>query len=61
MGELSSRLSMDKATVHRLVNTLNMPVMNQNKDTKRYSNSFKLLAMATGSRRNRNKENSRPI
>jgi DNA-binding IclR family transcriptional regulator len=46
IGELSSRLSMDKATVHRLVNTLKYAgYVNQNKDTKRYSNSFKLLAM----------------
>lgn len=46
IGELSSRLSMDKATVHRLVSTLKYAgYVSQNKDNKKYSNSFKLLAM----------------
>ena len=46
IGELSERLSMDKATVHRLVNTIkDSGFINQNLDTKKYANSLKLLAM----------------
>ena len=46
IGELSERLRMDKATVHRLINTIkNAGYVNQNLDSKKYSNSLKLLAM----------------
>ncbi len=46
IGELSERLDMDKATVHRLVNTIkNAGYVNQNIDSKKYSNSLRLLAM----------------
>ncbi|MBR0596719.1 IclR family transcriptional regulator [Sinanaerobacter chloroacetimidivorans] len=46
LGDLSERLSMDKATVHRLVTTMkNAGYINQNKENKKYSNSLKLLAM----------------
>ncbi len=46
IGDLSSRLSMDKATVHRFVSTLKYAgYVNQNKENKKYYNSFKLLAM----------------
>lgn len=46
LGDLSDRLSMDKATAHRLINTIKYAgYVNQNKDNKKYSNSFKLLAM----------------
>lgn len=46
IGDLSRRLSMDKATVHRLVSTLKYAgYVSQNRESKKYSNSFKLLAM----------------
>lgn len=46
IGDLSERLLMDKATVHRLVNTIkDAGYVNQNPDNKKYSNSLKLLAM----------------
>jgi IclR family KDG regulon transcriptional repressor len=46
IGELSSRLSMNKATVHRLVSTLkHAGYVNQNQDTKKYSNGMKLLTL----------------
>ena len=46
IGELSLRLSMDKATVHRLASTLKYAgYVSQNMDNRKYSNSFKLLAM----------------
>jgi len=46
IGDLSERLFMDKATVHRLVNTMkDAGYVNQNPDNKKYSNSLKLLAM----------------
>lgn len=44
IGELSQQLSMDKATVHRLVNTIKTAgYMTQNMETKKYSNSIKLF------------------
>ncbi len=46
IGDLSERLQMDKATVHRLVNTIkDAGYVNQNPDNKKYANSLKLLAM----------------
>lgn len=46
IGELSERLLMDKATVHRLVTTIkDAGYVNQNQNSKKYSNSLKLLAM----------------
>jgi Transcriptional regulator len=46
IGDLSERLNMDKATVHRLINTIkDAGYVNQNPDSKKYSNSLKLLAM----------------
>ncbi len=46
IGDLSERLDMDKATVHRLINTVkDAGFVNQNPDNKKYSNSLKLLAM----------------
>ncbi len=46
IGDLSERLLMDKATVHRLINTIkDSGYVNQNLDSKKYSNSLKLLAM----------------
>jgi DNA-binding IclR family transcriptional regulator len=46
IGDLSERLLMDKATVHRLVNTIkNAGYVSQNPENKKYSNSLKLLAM----------------
>ncbi len=46
IGDLSERLLMDKATVHRLINTIkDAGYVNQNLDNKKYSNSLKLLAM----------------
>lgn len=46
LGDLSERLSMDKATVHRLISTIKYAgYVNQNQDNKKYSNSLKLLAM----------------
>lgn len=46
IGDLSERLRMDKATVHRLVNTVKASgFVVQNPDNKKYSNSLKLLAM----------------
>ena len=46
IGDLSERLRMDKATVHRLINTIkDAGYINQNPDNKKYSNSLKLLAM----------------
>lgn len=46
IGDLSERLHMDKATVHRLINTIkDSGYVNQNLDSKKYSNSLKLLAM----------------
>lgn len=46
ISELSERLLMDKATVHRLVNTIKCAgFVYQNEENKKYSNSFKLLAM----------------
>jgi len=44
IGELSKILSMDKATVHRLINTIkDIGYVTQNLDTKKYSNSIKLF------------------
>jgi len=46
VGDLSERLRMDKATVHRLLNTIKASgFVVQNPDNKKYSNSLKLLAM----------------
>ncbi|HML38556.1 MAG TPA: IclR family transcriptional regulator [Bacillota bacterium] len=46
LGDLSERLLMNKATVHRLVNTVKAAgFVNQDPETKKYSNSLKLLAM----------------
>lgn len=46
IGDLSERLHMDKATVHRLINTIKEAgYVIQNLDNKKYSNSLKLLAM----------------
>lgn len=46
IGEISERLGMDKATVHRLINTVKEAgYVNQNQENKKYSNSLKLLAM----------------
>lgn len=46
IGELSDRLHMDKATVHRLINTIkDAGYINQNPDSRKYANSLKLLAM----------------
>lgn len=46
IGEISERLSMDKATVHRLINTAkDAGYINQNLGNKKYANSFKLLDM----------------
>ncbi|MEL7655030.1 MAG: IclR family transcriptional regulator [Bacillota bacterium] len=46
IGDLSERLHMDKATVHRLINTIKEAgYVNQNLDNKKYSISLKLLAM----------------
>jgi len=46
LGDLSKRLSMDKATVHRIINTIkDAGYINQNRDNKKYYNSLKLLAM----------------
>jgi DNA-binding IclR family transcriptional regulator len=46
IGDLSERLQMDKATVHRLLNTIkDAGYINQNPDNKKYANSLKLLAM----------------
>ena len=46
VGDLSERLQMDKATVHRLLNTIkDAGYISQNPDNKKYSNSLKLLAM----------------
>lgn len=46
LGDLSKRLSMDKATVHRIINTIkDAGYINQNIDNKKYYNSLKLLAM----------------
>lgn len=46
IGDLSERLLMDKATIHRLINTIkDAGYVNQNLDNKKYSNSLKLLAM----------------
>lgn len=46
IGEISERLGMDKATVHRLINTIkDAGYVNQNQDNKKYANSLKLLAM----------------
>jgi IclR family KDG regulon transcriptional repressor len=48
LGELSQRLSIDKATVHRLVNTLKEAgYVNQNKENKKYFNSFKLFEIGS--------------
>lgn len=44
IGELSKILSMDKATVHRLINTIkDLGYVIQNLETKKYSNSIKLF------------------
>lgn len=46
IGEISERLSMDKGTVHRIINTVKEAgYVIQNQDNKKYANSFKLLAM----------------
>lgn len=46
IGDISAKLSMDKGTVHRLVNTIKEAgYINQDKDTKRYENSIKLFAI----------------
>ncbi|MBK5246731.1 MAG: IclR family transcriptional regulator [Peptostreptococcaceae bacterium] len=44
IGELSKTLIMDKATVHRLINTIkDIGHVTQNPETKKYSNSIKLF------------------
>ena len=44
IGELSKMLAMDKATVHRLINTVkDIGYVTQNLETKKYSNSIKLF------------------
>ena len=44
IGELSKILIMDKATVHRLINTIkDIGYITQNLETKKYSNSIKLF------------------
>ena len=44
LGELSERLVMDKATIHRLLQTIkDSGYVNQNKENRKYSNSFKFL------------------
>lgn len=44
--DLSDKMQMDKATVHRLVNTIkNAGYVDQDPESKKYSNSMKLLAM----------------
>ena len=44
LGELSERLVMDKATVHRLLQTIKESgYVNQNKENRKYSNGFKFL------------------
>ena len=44
ISELSNHLSMDKATVHRLINTIKQAgYVIQNPETKKYSNSIKLF------------------
>ncbi|PKM84667.1 MAG: IclR family transcriptional regulator [Firmicutes bacterium HGW-Firmicutes-11] len=46
LGEISERLAMDKGTVHRLVATLKYcGYVDQNLETKKYSNSLKLFEM----------------
>lgn len=46
--ELSARLSIDKATVHRLISTLrSCGYLNQNKSNRNYVNSMKIFAMGT--------------
>lgn len=46
LGELSERLSMDKATAHRLVNTIKSAgYVTQNPDNKKYTNSIKLFTV----------------
>jgi IclR family KDG regulon transcriptional repressor len=46
VSDLSERLCMDKATVHRLLNTIKASgFVVQNPENKKYSNSLKLLAM----------------
>lgn len=46
IGDLSDKLQMDKATVHRLINTIkDAGYVSQNPDNKKYANSLKLLAM----------------
>jgi IclR family KDG regulon transcriptional repressor len=46
IGELSKRLSMDKSTVHRLINTIKEAgYVNQNEENRKYSNSLKLFAI----------------
>ncbi len=46
IGELSEKLHMDKATVHRLINTIKESgYVDQNPNNKKYTNSLKLLAM----------------
>ena len=46
IGDISDRLNMDKATVHRLVKTIKEAgYINQNPDNRKYANSLKLLAM----------------
>lgn len=44
--DLSEKINMDKATVHRLINTIkDAGYVDQDPDSKKYSNSLKLLAM----------------
>lgn len=46
--ELSLRLSLDKATIHRLLSTLkDCGYVNQNKNNRNYANSMKIFAMGT--------------
>jgi DNA-binding IclR family transcriptional regulator len=46
IGDLSERLKMDKATVHRLINTIKEAgYVDQNPENKKYSNGLKLLAI----------------
>jgi IclR family KDG regulon transcriptional repressor len=48
IGDISLQLGMNKATVHRILQTIkDAGFINQNRETKKYSNSFKLLAMGS--------------
>lgn len=48
IGEISFLLGMNKATVHRILQTIkDAGFINQNRESRKYSNSFKLLAMGS--------------